>query len=187
MSIAIIPHALSVSLSNMTSSNGNIGIGTTTPAYPLDIVGNMRVNGTLTASNIAVSGTFLPFSSPSYTYNTSGSYAASTWYIGIGPGILLSGGVYMVTINFGAGVIPFGVSSCFTHYALGTNVSSSYGNYLSGANVPTSTAACNGSSGNWQMAVRGNFNNGSSAGIDFYLSAALTGTWNLSINAYRIA
>ena len=48
MSIANIPHALSVSLSNMTSSNGNIGIGTTTPAYPLDVVGNMRVSGLVT-------------------------------------------------------------------------------------------------------------------------------------------
>ena len=39
MSIPNIPHALSVSLSNMTSSNGNIGIGTTTPSYALDVKG----------------------------------------------------------------------------------------------------------------------------------------------------
>ncbi len=35
----------------------NVGIGTTTPAYPLDVVGNSRMNGNLTLNNLTSGGT----------------------------------------------------------------------------------------------------------------------------------
>ena len=88
MSIANIPHALSVSLSNMTSSNGNIGIGTTTPAYPLDVVGNMRVGGTVKTGHPAFLAYFSSVTNPSpglivlnaTMYNIGTCYNTSTGY-----------------------------------------------------------------------------------------------------------
>ena len=44
-------HAISASLSNVTSSNGNLGIGTTTPAYSLDITADARISGNMYLPN----------------------------------------------------------------------------------------------------------------------------------------
>ena len=54
MSIAIFPHALSVSLSNMTSSNGNIGIGITNPLQQLEVSGNAIFHGSVSTQNMGM-------------------------------------------------------------------------------------------------------------------------------------
>ena len=47
-------HAISVSLSNVTSSNGNLGIGVTNPMQALEVAGNAIVGGSLSAGNIGM-------------------------------------------------------------------------------------------------------------------------------------
>ena len=37
-----------------TNSNGRVGIGTSSPAYKLDVAGNTNVSGTLSVSGVAI-------------------------------------------------------------------------------------------------------------------------------------
>ncbi len=52
------PHAISASMSNMTSSNGNIYVGSTVSAgYPVDLIGtsgNILTSGNVCAGNIGM-------------------------------------------------------------------------------------------------------------------------------------
>lgn len=172
----------------------------TIPASALSNVTLATLGGTLQTS--AFSNSSIPssaiiggvggtpfFSTPTYTTSGSGTYVANTWYTVIPLNALVNGGIYIVQLGLlsSVGDDPWEVKAAFTQIAYSTNSANTV-NGLSGAAVPTVMHAPNDNSSDWQIKVRGSVGQwGAISGVQFSINAGLSGTWNYTIKAYRIA
>lgn len=153
--------------------SGNIGIGTSGPAYPLDVNGSIATNKLLLRT-------------ADYTRNMPNiQYQANTWYEAIPAGSLL-GGVYIVTLQFNttAPSTPWNLFGSFLHFAGITNYNQA--NYLSGAPIPTSMHTNTGNAENYQISVRGNYAGNAIAGVELLIAGTPIGTGTWIVNAYKI-
>ncbi|MFH1745127.1 MAG: hypothetical protein ABH881_03090 [bacterium] len=93
--------------------NGNVGIGTTTPAYTLDVYGNTRIDGALTVNY--ASTTDLTVASDLWTGTLTAATQAST------TNLIVSGSSTFNTGNFN-GYLGVGSSTPFTNFTVAGNM-----------------------------------------------------------------
>ena len=134
MSSTFTPQSVhaAVSMSNVTSSNGCLGIGTTTPASALDVKGSVNVSGTIMAGNVGLQYW-------KYT-GTTGTAGTSTTY-GLPAGcvygnIVAAYGGYTNVIFF-----PFNNTWTTTHPNDPTWSASLYINNTNGINIDVGSAS----------------------------------------------
>ena len=119
-------HSLTVSMSNVTSSNGCLGIGTTTPACALDVRGSVNVNGaTPFLTNGVAVGTIIYGTWLGPTFATLTHQAL--WSISLSPGTWVITGGINVTSN-SQGIVYFGIGTSNTTVNQGNRVNGPTGN-----------------------------------------------------------
>jgi hypothetical protein len=150
---------------------GNVGIGTASPGYKLD------VNGSFATNTMLIRSTSYSTTLANQVYN------ANTWYAAIAPGILTSDATYIVSLTFTAGATPWNIYTSFLHMIGYTNDNQFL--YTSGANVPTTIHANNSNGVDYQIKVRGSYAPNSNSGIEFSINGTTpSGSW--TVKAYRI-
>jgi hypothetical protein len=153
------------------ANGGNVGIGTVSPGYNLDVNGSLATN-TMLIRNATYSTTLA-----SQVYN------ANTWYTAISPNVLALG-IYIISLVFSAGGTPWNIYTSFINYVGHTSDNQSL--YLSGANVPTTIHANNSNGIDYQVKVRGLYGPyNQSSGIQFSIAGTTSsGSWE--VKAYRL-
>ena len=171
-------------LGNLYTTGGNIGINTPTPAYTLDVNGNINANGYLTAASIGVSG-----------ITTGTVYTTSVISTNSSLGNVNSSGLTTGNINFTGSLYQNGVAY------VGSQWTSTSGNvsYTSGSVVVTNMISTNNSIGTLTVTglTAGNINftgslykNGSlysASSVPVYAIYSLTGNTNNGNSASYIA
>ena len=155
----------------VVTAAGDVGVGTASPGYKLD------VNGSFATNTMLIRSTSYSTTLANQVYN------GNTWYTAIAPGILTSDATYIVSLSFGCGDTPWNIYASFLHMIGWTNDNQALS--TSGANVPTTIHANNSNGVDYQIKVRGSYAPNSSGGIQFSVNGTTpSGTW--TVKAYRI-
>ena len=152
-------------------NNGNVGIGTNSPGYKLD------VNGSFATNTMLIRSTSYSTTLANQVYN------GNTWYTAIAPNILQVDATFIVSLSFTSGATPWNIYASFLHMIGFVNDNQALS--TSGANVPTSIHANNSNGIDYQIKVRGSYAPNSSGGIQFSVNSTTpSGSW--TVKAYRI-
>jgi|LakMenE18May11ns_1017448.scaffolds.fasta_scaffold9916212_2 hypothetical protein len=152
-------------------NNGNVGIGTNSPGYKLD------VNGSFATNTMLIRSTSYSTTLANQVYN------GNTWYTAIAPNILQVDATYIVSLSFTCGATPWNIYASFLHMIGYVNDNQALS--TSGANVPTTIHANNSNGVDYQIKVRGTYAPNSSSGIQFSVNGTTpSGSW--TVKAYRI-
>jgi len=155
----------------VVTAAGDVGVGTASPGYKLD------VNGSFATNTMLIRSTSYSTTLANQVYN------GNTWYTAIAPGILTSDATYIVSLSFGCDGTPWNIYASFLHMIGYTNDNQSLS--TSGANVPTTIHANNSNGVDYQIKVRGSYAPNSSGGIQFSVNGTTpSGSW--TVKAYRI-
>ena len=136
---------------------GNVGIGTTTPLYTLDVSGNTNIAG-----NFLISQTTLPPSSTTqlgYTFNSTASITIGSDYTAL-TNLSVIAGVYMVTAQCDVYYSPYPPNyTSWLRLSLNTTSSTSFNDACAQDYFPSSTT------GNFYIRITGIFTVSSSSNI----------------------
>ena len=145
-------------------SNGNVGIGNTTPSTRL------HVTGTISSSDLLLAGT------ADYSYTTSDSW--TSWQTIVPTGALTAQAVYIIRIWYGTDNAPWTVATSFLFSPANTNGASADGQFA--PMISTHQG------GTGVIYVRARATWGSVAGLDAYFSGFAKNTGSLSIKVVRL-